>query len=80
MPDLVNMNRKLHIKRYEHAKLVALSLIHAREIRIMELEEEINRCNADIVSQKKVIAENESNIELQLKEIERENETTQETT
>lgn len=74
MPDLVNSNRKLFIKRYEHAKLVALSQVHAREIRIMELEEEIIRCNTDILAQKKVIAESEVNIELQLKEIEREKE------
>lgn len=71
MPDLIT-NRALHLKRYEHAKLVALSHIHAREIRIMELEEEIARSMTDIEAQKKVIIDNEFNIQLQLKAIEEE--------
>jgi hypothetical protein len=60
------------MKRHEHARLVALSQIHAREIRIMELEEEIQRCKIDIESQKGVIVTSEQNIEQQKEEIEKE--------
>lgn len=65
MADLSSTNRVLIIKRHEHAKLVALSNIQAREIRIMELEEEIERNKNDIVAQKKVIEEAENNIKQQ---------------
>lgn len=70
MGDLYSTNRKLFIKRHEHARMVALANIHAREIRIMEIEEEIQRNRDDIEAQKKVIEEAEKNIKLQLSEIE----------
>lgn len=71
MADLTSTNRKLFILRYEHARHVAQSNIMAREIRIMELEEEIERCKADMEAQKKVIAEAELNIKQQQQEIEK---------
>ena len=70
MADLNSTNRNLIIKRHEHAKLVALSNVQAREIRIIELEEEIERNKADIVAQRKVIAEAEANIKQQMAIIE----------
>lgn len=72
MGDIHSGNRKLFIKRYEHAKLVALSNIQAREIRIMEIEEEIERCRKDIEAQNKVIEEQDKSIRLQNAEIEKE--------
>ena len=72
MGDLANTSRILNIKRHEHSKLVAQANIQAREIRIMELEEEIDRCNNDIEAQKKVIEEADKNIKLQHQEIEKE--------
>lgn len=70
MGDLNSVNRKLIMKRHEHAKMVALANIQAREIRIMELEEEILRNKEDIEAQKKVIETSEMNIKQQLAEIE----------
>jgi hypothetical protein len=72
MGDLFSKNRMLFIKRYEHQKLVALSNIQAREIRIMELQEEIERCQVDMDAQRKVIAEMDLNIKLQHEEAEKE--------
>ena len=72
MGDLFPTNRQLFIKRHEHQKLVALSNIQAREIRIMEIEEEIERNRIDIEAQKKVIEEADKNIKLQQAEIEKE--------
>lgn len=72
MADLYSTGRILNIKRHEHSKLVAQANIQAREIRIMELEEEIDRCRNDIEAQKKVIDESQKNIQLQHKEIEKE--------
>lgn len=72
MGDLHSGNRKLFIKRYEHAKLVAESNIQGREIRIMELEEEIDRCRKDMEAQIKVIEEQDRNIALQKAELEKE--------
>lgn len=71
MSDLASDNRNLLIKRYELRKMTAMTQIQAHEIRIMELEEEIQRCNTDIDAQKKVIAEAESSIALQRQEIEK---------
>jgi hypothetical protein len=65
MSDLNSTNRNLIIKRHEHARLVALSNVHAREIRIIELEEEIERNKVDIIPQRNVIAEAEANIKQQ---------------
>lgn len=70
MGDLNSINRNLIIKRHEHAKMVALANIQAREIRIMELEEETMRNTEDIEAQKKVIEVSEMNIQQQLNEIE----------
>lgn len=72
MGDLMNTSRTLNIKRHEHSKMVAQAHIQAREIRILELEEEIFRCNEDIEAQKKVIEEAEKNVKLQHQEIEKE--------
>lgn len=72
MGDIYSRNRQLLIKRYEHAKMVALANVQAREIRIIELEEEIDRNNEDILAQKKVVEEQEKSISLQKQEIEKE--------
>lgn len=72
MADLFSKNRELFIKRYERDKLVALANIQSREIRIMELEEEIGRNKADIEAQKKVLDSLDANIKQQLEEIEKE--------
>lgn len=72
MADISSKNRNLIIKRHEYAKLVALSNIQAREIRIIELEEEIERNHNDVNAQRKVIAEAEANIKQQLAIIEEE--------
>lgn len=76
MADLFSSNRNLFIKRYEHQKTVATANIQAREIRIMELEEEIQRCRIDIDAQHKVIEEMDKNIQLQYEEINKEKEET----
>lgn len=52
--------------RLEHQKLIAESNIQARKIRIIELEEEKERCNADIEAQKKVILEQDEKIKIQI--------------
>jgi hypothetical protein len=72
MGDLYSHNRTLHIKRHEHMKMVAQANIQAREIRIMELEEEILRNREDMDAQRKVIEEAERNIKQQLEEVEKE--------
>jgi seryl-tRNA synthetase len=70
MGDLYSTNRLLIIKRHEYAKSVALSNIQAREIRIMELQEEIERNKEDIEAQKKAIETAEANIKQQIAEVE----------
>lgn len=72
MADLNVINRHLQIKRYEHQKLVALTQVQAREIRIMELEEEIARCKTDIESQLKVTRDMEAQIKQQNEELAKE--------
>ena len=73
MADLTHQkNRLLTIKRYERDKLVALAQIQAREIRIMEVQDEIDRCKEDIENQKKVIANLDSQIKQQQDEIAKE--------
>jgi septal ring factor EnvC (AmiA/AmiB activator) len=72
MADLFSRNRNLFIKKYERDKLVALSQIQSHEIRIIELEEEIERCHKSVDAQKKVLEELEKNIKLQHQEIEKE--------
>ena len=72
MGDLFSTSRTLNMKRHELSKITALMNIQAREIRIMELEEEIDRCKTDIGAQKKVIEEAEKNINLQKQESEKE--------
>jgi hypothetical protein len=66
MADLFSTNNNLTIMRFEHQKQVAVANITARTIRIMELEEEIARMNADIEAQNKVIAEQDKNIQIQI--------------
>ena len=66
MADLFSTNNNLTIMRLEHQKIVAQSNIQARQIRILELQEEIERCNVDIEAQKKVIVEQDKNIKIQI--------------
>ena len=66
MADLFSTNNNLTIMRFEHQKIVAQSNIQARQIRILELQEEIERCNVDIEAQKKVIVEQDKNIKIQI--------------
>ncbi len=60
--------KNLSVMRCEHAKTVAMSNIQAREIRILELHEEIERCKADMVAQEKVIKEAENQIAIHVAE------------
>ena len=57
MGDLFVGNLDLTILRHDHIKLVAQANIQARTIRIIELQEEIARCENDIIAQKKVVEE-----------------------
>lgn len=66
MGDLVNKNENLTIMRLEYQKIVAESNIKARTIRKLELREELERCDQDIEAQKKVIAEQDKLIQIQL--------------
>ena len=72
MGDLNNTNRNLIMKRYEHQKMVALANIQAREIRIMELEEEIARCRIDMEGQQKIITNMDAEIARQREEVAKE--------
>ena len=65
MADLFSTNNNLTIMRFEHQKIVAQANIQARQIRILELQEEIERCNLDIEAQKKVIVDQDKNIQIQ---------------
>jgi hypothetical protein len=69
MADLNQVNRPLLIKRHERDKLVAQSQILAREIRIEELKEEINRCKLDMEAQMKVMTTADFNINQQKEEM-----------
>ena len=69
MPDINSTNRLLTIKKSERDRLVAMANIQSREIRIMELEDEIDRCKLDIVAQNELIKEMEFNIEQQKEEM-----------
>lgn len=71
MADLTNVNRIIQVKKYEHQKLIAMAQIQAREIRIMELEEEMGRCRTDIELQKKIIVDMEGQIAQQKAEMEK---------
>lgn len=62
MADLNTKSREYVIKKHEYSKLVALSLIQAKEIRIIELQEEIERCKNEIDVQNNLIKEAEKNI------------------
>lgn len=64
MGDLFSGNVDLTVMRHEHVKLVAQANIHARNIRVIELQEEIERCKNDIEAQNKVIAEADRNIQI----------------
>lgn len=64
MADLFSTDNNLTLMRFEHQILVAQSNITARKIRIMELKEEILRCETDMEAQKKVISEAENNIKI----------------
>lgn len=62
MADLNTKSREYIIKKHEYSKLIALSLIQAKEIRIIELQEEIERCKTEIDAQNVLIKESEKNI------------------
>lgn len=62
MSDLNGSNCDLVVMRHEHIKTVAQANIQARQIRIYELQEEINRCKSDIENQNKVIEDATKNI------------------
>jgi hypothetical protein len=64
MADINGSNCDLVIMRHEHIKTVAQGNIQARQIRIFELQEEINRCKSDIEAQTKVIEDAERNISI----------------
>jgi arginine deiminase len=64
MADLFSNNLDLTIMRHEHARMIAQVNIQAKSIRIIELQEEIVRCNNDMEAQKKVIEEAERNIKI----------------
>ena len=64
MGDLFSTNCDLVIMRHEHIKTVAQANIQARNIRILELNEEIARCKTDIDAQIKVIEEADKNISI----------------
>jgi hypothetical protein len=64
MADLFSSNMDLTIMRHENIKLVAQANIQAKQIRIIELQEEIARCGNDIEAQNKVIVEAEKNIRI----------------
>jgi hypothetical protein len=66
MADLFSTNNNLTVMRFEHIKLVAQTNIQARKIRIIELQEEIERCNVDIEAQKKLISDQDNNIKIQI--------------
>lgn len=72
MADLFDTNRQLMIKKYNRDKMVALAQIESREIRIMELEQEIERNRADIVAQNILVASLETEITKQQEEIQKE--------
>jgi len=65
MADLGSRNRQLSIMKYEHNKLVAMAQIQAKEIKIIELGEEVERCRNDIEAQKKTMEEMDLNIQQQ---------------
>ena len=71
MSDMFSGNRMLFIKRHMRDKLSAEVQVQSREIRILELEEEIERNRGDIVAQEKIIAECEKNIALQKEEMDK---------
>lgn len=73
MADLTSTNRPLFMRKHERDKLVAQCNIASREIRVIELQEEILRNEADIQAQLKVMEEADKNIKLQLAEIDKDN-------
>ena len=62
MADLNTKSREYVIKKHEYSKLIALSLIQAKEIRIIELQEEIERCKTEIDAQNVLIKKSKKNI------------------
>ena len=62
MADLNTKSREYVIKKHEYSKLIALSIVQAKEIRIIELEEEIERCRVEIEAQHNLTKESEKNI------------------
>ncbi len=75
MPDLNTKSREYVIKKHEYSKLIALSVIQAKEIRMIELQEEIEKCKTEIEAQNSLIKESDKNINKQ-KELPRQTTTT----
>ena len=73
MADLNTKSREYIIKKHEYSKLIALSLIQAKEIRMIELQEEIDRCKTEIDAQHVLIKESEKNINEQKELLKQEN-------
>ncbi len=57
MADLFSKNLDLTIMRHQYYKTVAQGRIQSLEIRLLEIEEEIEHCNKFIDEQKRVIEE-----------------------
>jgi hypothetical protein len=72
MADIYSKSRELSIKKFERDKLQLLCNIQSKEIRVMELEEEIERCRIDIEASREKIAEFDYNIRLQKEEMAKE--------
>lgn len=65
MGDLTHVDRLVLLKKYDHEKVVATGRIHEKEIRIIELLDEIVKCRVDIEKSMKVIERCNLNIKLQ---------------
>lgn len=72
MADLFSKNRALTIKKFERDKLQAMANMHGNEIKIMELEDQIERCRGDVEAQQKRIEECDFNIQQQKEEMAKE--------
>lgn len=63
--DKPDPNNKLANLKFERDKFSHMANLQTQEIRILELQEEIERCRAEIEAQNKVIAEMDFNIQQQ---------------
>lgn len=73
MSDVLTLRAKqLALKRFQQNRLVAQANVQGREIRIMELLEEQERCKEDIINQTKIIEQMDENIAAQEAEMKKE--------